>query len=62
MDALATALQATAGGTGLAPTITTGIVIPVGTVAATTSASNTGNIKYHLRYHALDPNATVTVS
>lgn len=62
MDALATALTATAGGTGLGPTITNGIVIPVGSVVATTSASNTGNIKYHLRYKPLDPNAVVTVS
>lgn len=62
MDALATALTAQVGGTGLGPTVTNGLVIPIGTVAATTSASNTGNIKYHIRWHALDPNASVTVA
>ncbi len=61
-DALATALQATAGGTGLGPTSTTNLVIPAGTVAATTSASNTGNIKYRIKYTPLAPGAYVTLS
>lgn len=63
MTALSTALQVNAGGTSLATQgQDNGIVIPAGVVAATTSASDTGNIRYRIKYTPLAPNSTVTVS
>lgn len=60
LDAAATALQINAGGTsGFGAG---SVVAPTGTLVATTSASNTGNIKYHIQWEPLQPGATLVLS
>ncbi len=61
--ALSTAMQVNAGGTSLGVAGQTyGVIVPVGVVSITASASDTGNGIYHLRYTPLAPGAYVTMA
>ena len=57
---LAGAVIKNLGGTGIRNN--NAVRAPVGTVIVTTSATNTGNVRYQMRWRPLAPNATVTAN
>jgi len=61
LDAAATALQMVAGAHGFALSAS-GIVLPTGTLVINCAATNTGNVKYHVRWRALQPGASLTLA
>lgn len=65
LDAAATALVTVASGTSsvaFAEQAGNGVIMGPGTLVINCAASNTGNVKYHLRYRSLQPGATITLS
>lgn len=62
LDAAATALVVAAGGAAFAEQGANGVILTPGTVVINCAASNTGNVKYHLRYRPLQPGALVTLA
>lgn len=62
LDAAATALVVAAGGIAFAEQGANGVILNPGTIVINCAASNTGNVKYHLRYRPLQPGASITLA